>query len=164
MAQPPRSRYSPRRRQQLRSHGKPSEDEQGAMKDRHPTPGDDETHEQGDYKDQHAPLRDPSEGQVPAVVGQEVEAQGGGDFQGQAEAQQAPVIGVRGEPIEDGERDPGTIAEEQRRRSEEMNEMGIHAWVAAHDSRTEEEKRNSELQIDVVAQGGGPAREERRLR
>jgi hypothetical protein len=30
-----------------------------------------------------------------------------------------PTIGVKGEPIEDGERDPDTIAEEQRRRSDE---------------------------------------------
>jgi hypothetical protein len=30
-----------------------------------------------------------------------------------------PIIGVRGDEIEDAERDPGTIAEEQRRRSEE---------------------------------------------
>jgi hypothetical protein len=30
-----------------------------------------------------------------------------------------PTIGVKGEPIDDGERDPDTIAEEQRRRSDE---------------------------------------------
>jgi hypothetical protein len=30
-----------------------------------------------------------------------------------------PTIGVKGEAIEDGERDPDTIAEEQRRRSDE---------------------------------------------
>jgi hypothetical protein len=48
-----------------------------------------------------------------------------------------PTIGVKGIPIEDGERDPDTIAEEQRRRSAEMEAMGVEAWKAAHDERSE---------------------------
>jgi hypothetical protein len=38
------------------------------------------------------------------------------------------AIGVRGDHIEDGSRDPGTIAEEQRRRSDEyVKAMATHA-------------------------------------
>ena len=47
----------------------------------------------------------------------------------------AATIGVKGTPIEDGERDPDTIAEEQRRRSAEIEGMGVEAWKAAHDER-----------------------------
>ncbi len=36
-----------------------------------------------------------------------------------------PTIGVKGEPIEDGERDPVTIAEEQRRRSKEYEDSMV---------------------------------------
>jgi hypothetical protein len=43
-----------------------------------------------------------------------------------------PTIGVRGEPLEDGERDPDTIAEEQRRRSDEMEKVGVDAYMKAH--------------------------------
>ena len=52
-----------------------------------------------------------------------------------------PIIGVKGHPIEDGSRDPDTIAETQRRRSAEMEKKGIEAWKAEHDERSEEEKR-----------------------
>ena len=108
-------------------HGtKPSDDQQGAQKDRHPTPDDDNIHEEGEYKDQHVPLRDPSEGRNPAVIGQDVGAWNG-DFQDQGYAQEHVTVGVKGEPIEDGERDPDTIAEEQRRRSEDMQAEGVFA-------------------------------------
>jgi hypothetical protein len=46
-----------------------------------------------------------------------------------------PTIGVKGAPIEDGERDPDTVAEEQRARSAEIEAMGSEAWKAAHDER-----------------------------
>ena len=108
--------------------------------DRHPTPDDDDLHEEGEYKDQHAPLRDPSEGKAPAVIGQDV-AQYGGDFQDQGYAQEHVTIGVRGEPIEDGERDPDTIAEEQRMRADDMQAQGVHAWMAARDLRLEDGAR-----------------------
>ena len=146
---------------------KPSKDHQGADKDRHPTPEGDDLHEEGEYKDQHVPLRDPSEGKSPAVIGQDLQHwEGEGDFQDQASAQpQPPVIGVDGYEIDDGERDPGTIAEEQRRRSEEMQEQGVGAWMAARDSRTreqidassfvqEEEKPRRGGDRNVVAGGG----------
>jgi hypothetical protein len=139
-------------------HPKPSEDRQGADKDRHPTPKDDDIHEQGDYKDQHVPLRDPSEGQNPAVIGQDVAQYSGGDW-----PEETVVIGVAGEQIEDGERDPDTIAEEQRRRSEDMQAEGVETWMAQRDSRTDEERANSqfvaeeprERRGEVVARGGG---------
>ena len=148
------------------AHGtKPSDDQQGAQKDRHPTPEDDDIHEQGEYKDQHVPLKDPSEGQAPAVIGQNITQFDDGDFQDQGYAQEHVTIGVRGEPIEDGERDPDTIAEEQRRRSEEMQEQGVQAWMTAHDSRSEQEIADSQFVAEeprerhgeVVASGGGPA-------
>ena len=50
------------------------------------------------------------------------------------------TIGVKGEPIEDGERDPDTIAEEQRRRSDEIQAAGVERWKYDHDTRSEEEK------------------------
>ena len=140
---------------------KPSKDHQGADKDRHPTPEDDNIHEEGEYKDQHVPLRDPSEGRAPAVIGQDVGAWTGNEQQDYAE--EHVTVGVRGEPIEDGERDPDTIAEEQRRRSEDMQAEGVESWMAARDSRTQEELENSqfvaeeprERRGEVVAQGGG---------
>ncbi len=147
-------------------HTKPSTDRQGADKDRHPTPDDDNIHEEGEYRDQHVPLRDPSEGTAPAVIGQDVQQwSGDGDYQDQAAAQQqAPVIGVKGEPIEDGERDPDTIAEEQRIRSEEMQEQGLN-WMASRDSRTEEQMADSRFvaeeekprrsDLNVTRAGGG---------
>ena len=116
------------------------------------------------------PLRDPSEGQSPAVIGQDLLHWGGeGDFQDQASAApQPPVIGVRGEPIEDGERDPDTIAEEQRERSAEMEEQGVGAWMAARDSRTQEQiadssfvqeeekpRRGSDRNAEIAGGGGG---------
>ena len=49
-----------------------------------------------------------------------------------------PTIGVKGEPIEDGERDPDTIAEEQRRRSAEYEaNIGRDAPAA----RADDERR-----------------------
>jgi hypothetical protein len=62
-----------------------------------------------------------------------------------------PTIGVRGEPIEDGSRDPGTIAEEQRRRSAEIEAMGVEAWKDAHDTRSAEDKARSH---SPVVEGG----------
>ena len=149
--------------QQNKSKTKPSEDRQGADKDRHPTPKDDNIHEQGEYKDQHVPLRDPSEGKSPAVIGQDVEAWVGNDQD--PGPQEHVTIGVKGEPIADGERDPDTVAEEQRMRSEDMQEQGVHAWMAARDSRTEEQIADSQFVAEeekprrgnaqVVARGGG---------
>jgi hypothetical protein len=45
-----------------------------------------------------------------------------------------------GKPIEDGERDPDTIAEEQRRRAEEMDKEGVEPWKARHDNRPANER------------------------
>jgi hypothetical protein len=45
-----------------------------------------------------------------------------------------------GEPIEDGERDPDTIAEEQRRRSEEIDKEGVEKWKAKRDERPDDER------------------------
>jgi hypothetical protein len=142
---------------------KASTDRQGADKDRHPTPQDDNIHEEGEYKDQHVPLRDPSHGQNPAVIGQDVGAWVGNEQQDYAE--EHVTIGVRGEPIEDGERDPDTIAEEQRRRSEEMQAEGLN-WMAARDSRSEQELADSQFVADeprgqVTATGGGRFDEDR---
>ena len=144
---------------------------QSRQPQRNAKPSDD-LHEEGEYKDQHAPLRDPSEGKAPAVIGQDV-AQYGGDFQDQGYAQEHVTIGVRGEPIEDGERDPDTIAEEQRMRADDMQTQGVHAWMAARDSRSEDELAASQFVAEeprgtVVASGGGRApnessREGRRL-
>lgn len=133
MAQPPRHSS-----QQHSSHSrygtKPSTDRQGAEKDRHPTPRDDEDHEQGEYKDQHVPLRDPSEGQVPAIVS------------GSLVDPNAPA------PQQYVDPDPAwTIADEQRARSEEIESMGVEAWKDANDSRTEEEKAAGQPQIEGVA-------------
>ena len=142
---------------------KPSKDRQGADKDRHPTPQDDDIHEEGEYKDQHVPLRDPSEGQNPAVIGQDVGAWTGNEQQDYAE--EHVTVGVRGEPIEDGERDPDTIAEEQRRRSEEMQAEGLN-WMASRDSRSEQELADLQFVAEeprgqVTAQGGGRFDEDR---
>jgi hypothetical protein len=82
----------------------------------------------------HAPLRDPAEGKPPAVV----EAKKQGKTFGPDEY--PPTIGVKGEPIEDGERDPDTVAEEQRKRSDEIQAMGSEAWKAAHDERAAGDK------------------------
>ena len=89
-----------------------------------PDKKDDKNHE-----DKHGhTLRDPAEGQPPAVLGEHT------DHPRETPRQ---TIGVKGLPIEDGERDPDTIAEEQRRRSAEMEAMGVEAWKAAHDERSE---------------------------
>ena len=111
-------------------------------------------------------LRDPAEGQPPAVIGQDVEAWMGDPQESAAAQPQAPTIGVKGEPIADGERDPGTIAEEQRMRSEDMQAEGVFAWMAARDSRTDEEIAASQFVADeerprgtVIARGGGPSQE-----
>ena len=150
MAQPPQQQKPPVHQAPAKkaddnkqgAHGtKPSEDQQGANKDRHPTPKDDKSHEQGEFKDQHVPLKDPSEGKSPAVIGHNVatrDARGAREDEGPGGY--GPTIGVRGLPIEDGERDPDTIAEEQRRRSAEMEQMGMAAWNAAHDELSDEER------------------------
>ena len=156
---------------QNKSKTKPSEDRQGADKDRHPTPQDDDIHEQGEYKDQHVPLRDPSEGKSPAVIGQDVGAWVGNEDE-QGVPQEHITIGVRGEPIEDGERDPDTIAEEQRRRSEDMQAEGVFNWMNARDSRTQEQIADSQFvaeeekprrNAEVVHRGGGRFDDSRRL-
>lgn len=38
-----------------------------------------------------------------------------------------------------------TIADEQRKRSEEMASMGVEQWKAEHDERTEEEKAGKQV-------------------
>lgn len=68
----------------------------------------------------------------PAVVGAHAEPGPGG---------YAKPIGVMGKPIDDGERDPDTIAEEQRRRSEEMEKVGVDAYMKSHSAPTTEEER-----------------------
>jgi hypothetical protein len=54
-----------------------------------------------------------------------------------------------------------TIADEQRARSEEIQRMGVAAWVEAHDERTAEERQQkpvagvSHRPVDVAAETGG---------
>jgi hypothetical protein len=72
---------------------------------------------------------------LPAVMGGQITKHGD-----EERDRQRPTIGVKGEPIEDGERDPDTIAEEQRRRSADMEAKGIKAWLEEHDERTREQK------------------------
>lgn len=112
-------------------------------------PKDDHIHAQGQGQDKHIPLRDPSEGKSPAVIGHDVTREG-------VAPGLAPgmIIGVRGEPIEDGERDPDTIAEEQRRRSAEIEAKGIEAWKAERDERTDEEKAG--VQVGGLRPGARP--------
>ena len=107
-----------------------------------PKPGDknDKLHQQGDFKEGHAPLRDPTEGKPPAVAGGFVQPYADDRFPIDPKLGRRPTIGVKGEPIEDGERDPDTIAEEQRRRSEEMQAVGVERWMYDHDTRSAEEK------------------------
>jgi hypothetical protein len=77
-------------------------------------------------------LRNPAEGKPPAIVTKHGE-EGPGGYR--------PTIGVKGEPIEDGARDPDTIAEEQRRRSAEIEGVGVEQWKAAHADHTPDESR-----------------------
>ena len=51
------------------------------------------------------------------------------------------AIGVKGEHIDDGERDPDTIAEEQRRRSAEIEKVGVDAYMKAHSTAIPDEDR-----------------------
>ena len=83
------------------------------------------------------PLKDPAAGKSPAIGGGHLTKTG----DDKSAADDRPTIGVRGEAIEDGSRDPGTIAEEQRARSAEIEGMGVEAWKAAHDDRTPEHER-----------------------
>jgi hypothetical protein len=76
------------------------------------------------------PLKNPAEGKPPAVIAKQGEDEG-----------PRPTIGVKGEPIDDGSRDPDTVAEEQRRRSAEIEGMGVEAWKAAHADHTPDENR-----------------------
>jgi hypothetical protein len=83
------------------------------------------------------PLRDPAEGKPPAIGGGHLAKQGEEINPG---AGYARPIGVKGEPIEDGERDPDTVAEEQRRRSAEIEAMGVEAYKDSIDERTPEQR------------------------
>lgn len=56
-----------------------------------------------------------------------------------------PTIGVKGEAIDDGERDPDTIAEEQRARSDEMERDGMAKWIAEHDERKGEHEAQKQV-------------------
>jgi hypothetical protein len=75
------------------------------------------------------PAAHEAKGKEPAIVGRDMAAREG------EERGYPPTIGVKGAPIEDGERDPDTVAEEQRARSAEIEAMGSEAWKAAHDER-----------------------------
>ena len=112
MAQPPHKPSS--NKDERGPHGtKPSEDEQGAQKDRHPTPHDDKLHQQGEFKDQHVPLRDPNAGKGPAIGGGHLTTQGG-------------------ERVYEGPADPPveTIGDLQRKQSAHYEEMGDQAYHA----------------------------------
>ena len=110
-----------------------------------PKPGDkdDKIHQQGDFKEGHAPLKDPAEGKPPAIGGGHLAKTG----EPHVDERDRPLrpgdpqpIGVSGQLIEDGERDPGTVAEEQRARSAEIEAMGVEAWKDSIDERSDEEK------------------------
>lgn len=84
----------------------------------------------------HDPPKHAPSHEQPAVVGAHAEPKrdvGPGGY--------AKPIGVSGKAIDDGERDPDTIAEEQRRRSEEMEKVGVDAYMKAHSAPTTEEER-----------------------
>lgn len=93
---------------------------------------------------QPPPLKDPAAGTPPAIIGGQV-------IRPEDEPGRPQVtIGVSGKPIEDGERDPDTIAEEQRRRSAEMEKEGVFAWMDRHDSRTPEERTVAQAAVEGV--------------
>jgi hypothetical protein len=92
---------------------------------------------------QPPPLRDPAAGKPPAVGGGHVTTQEERDRdhdKGRGPSGYRPPIGVKGEPIEDSERDPDTIAEEQRIRSADMEAKGVNKWKEEHDERPLEER------------------------
>lgn len=91
------------------------------------------------------PLRDPSEGKSPAIGGGHLTTQEERDKDRPGPSGYRQTIGVKGEPIDDGERDPDTIAEEQRRRSDEMEKEGVEKWKAARDERTPEEREGKAI-------------------
>ncbi len=74
-------------------------------------PKDDRLHQQGSFKDQHVPLRDPEEGKSPAI--------GGGHLTRQGD-----------EPELKGPPDPPvkTIADLQREHSAHIEEIGMQAY------------------------------------
>ena len=89
------------------------------------------------------PLKDPAEGKSPAIGGGHLTKTG--DDPHVEDRNRRPgdpqPIGVAGLLIEDGSRDPGTVAEEQRLRSAEIEAMGVEAWKDSIDERSDEEKR-----------------------
>lgn len=91
-------------------------------KDRMPVPQGDRTHEQGSFKDQHVPLRDPSEGKSPAVIGRDLTRDG---------------------EVEQGEPDPPvwTVGDEQRERSAYIESVGVEAYKDEIDERSDEERQ-----------------------
>ena len=99
-------------------------------------------------------LRDPNDGNVPAVSqGRAMTVEGDSSDPQQAAAALYPQFIPP--PCY-------TIADEQRDRAAEVEEMGLIAWIDAHDSRTEEEKQDGQLQVagagqnlNVVKSGGG---------
>ena len=89
------------------------------------------------------PLKDPAEGKPPAIGGGHLAKTG----EPHVDERDRPLrpgdpqpIGVSGLLIEDGERDPGTVAEEQRARSAEIETMGVEAYKDSIDERSEVEK------------------------
>ncbi len=163
--QPPHKPAPPQQHQQTQHKppDKPADKDRDKPtdKDREQTARDDKLHEQGEYKQGHVPLRDPTEGKPPAVAGGHVVPQG--EERDRGPGGYRPTIGVKGEPIEDGERDPDTIAEEQRRRSDEMAAMGVQAWKEAHDERSDEEKRQNPLSRGMLPPEAHPDNEPRRV-
>ena len=107
-----------------------------------PKPGDknDKLHQQGEFKEGHVPLLDPAEGKSPAIGGGHLTDPRVDERDRTFRPGDPQPIGVSGLLIEDGERDPGTVAEEQRARSAEIEAMGVEAWKASIDERPEEEK------------------------
>jgi hypothetical protein len=100
-------------------------------------------------------LRDPGEGQSPALYSSRaltVE----GDSSDPQQAAAALYPQTFAPPCY-------TIGDEQRDRAAEVEEVGIVQWIDDHDSRTEEEKAASQLQVqgapgdnmNVVKSGGG---------
>jgi hypothetical protein len=71
----------------------------------------------------------------------------------------APHDPFKDNPKYDAEKDPNPdvhlVSQEQLKRSEEIEKVGVDAWMAAHDTRTAEEKKaNTVVGLSVTHSDG----------